>query len=157
VISSYGLITRLMHAHFARFGISGAKWGVLRTLHRAEAEGIAGLRMVDLGERLLVRPPSVTTLIARLEREGLVELHASETDKRARLVGLTRHGRELVQRVLEVHSVRVREVMSGLDGAEQRELHLLMVKLNAGIRGMIGVSESQVAGAAKRPPTRRAV
>jgi DNA-binding MarR family transcriptional regulator len=157
VIASYGLITRLMHAHFAHFGISGPKWGVLRALHRAEAEGVLGLRMVDLGERLLVRPPSVTTLAGRLERDGLVALHASESDKRARLVSLTRRGRDLVERVLRVHGARVREVMSGLDGAEQCELHRLMLKLNAGIRGMIGGSESQVAGAAKRAPARRAV
>jgi DNA-binding MarR family transcriptional regulator len=137
VIAAYGLVTRLMHSHFAGFGISGAKWGVLRALHRAEAEGVRGMRMVDLGERLLVRPPSVTMLVGRLEREGLVAMEPSESDRRAKMVGLTRRGRELVERVLEVHVGKVRGIMSSLSAPEQAELQRMMAKLNGGIRGMI--------------------
>ena len=62
-----------MQPYFARFGISGAQWGVLRQLHLAEQEGLAGLRQTDLSERLLVRPPSVTGVVDRLERVGYVQ------------------------------------------------------------------------------------
>ena len=52
MIRVFGLLERVMQPYFARFGISGAQWGVLRNLHRAEQEGIPALRLTDLSERL---------------------------------------------------------------------------------------------------------
>ncbi|PWT83061.1 MAG: hypothetical protein C5B58_07105, partial [Acidobacteria bacterium] len=80
MIRTWGLLERIMQTYFARFGISGAQWGVLRNLHRAEQEGLGGLRLTDLSERLLVRPPSVTGVVDRLERAGLVVRDGSPTD-----------------------------------------------------------------------------
>src|SRR6516165_1881415 len=73
LVRTFGLVERVMQSHFARFGISGAQWGVLRNLHRAEQEGLPGLRLTDLSDRLLIRPPSVTGAVDRLERAGLVD------------------------------------------------------------------------------------
>src|SRR6516162_5894518 len=95
LIRTLGLLERVMQAYFARFGISGSQWGVLRNLHRAEGEGLPGLRLTDLSERLLVRPPSVTGAVDRLERAGLVTRGGSATDHRAKLVRLTPKGRNL--------------------------------------------------------------
>src|ERR1700731_4431170 len=84
----FGMFERIMHPYFARFGISGSQWGVLRTLHRAEQTNLTGLRLTDLSERLLIRPPSVTGVVDRLERAGLVERTGSPTDLRAKQIGL---------------------------------------------------------------------
>src|SRR5262245_15454240 len=72
LVHAFGLLDRVMQPYFAKFGISGSHWGVLRNLHRAEQEGLPGLRLTDLSERLLIRPPSVTGVVDRLERAGLV-------------------------------------------------------------------------------------
>src|SRR5262245_25601416 len=119
LIRTFGLVERVMQPHFARFGISGSQWGVLRNLHRAEVEGLAALRMTDLGDRLLIRPPSVTGVVDRLERVGLVERRGSPTDQRSRVVALTAAGRELVGRVLTVHERQIEAVMAGLGRDEQ--------------------------------------
>src|SRR5436309_9189942 len=66
-----GLVERVMQHYFARFGISSSQWGLLRTLHRAEEDGQSRLRLTDLSDRLLIRPPSVTGAVDRLERAGL--------------------------------------------------------------------------------------
>src|SRR5262249_3520570 len=84
LIRTWGLLERVMQSYFAQFGISGSQWGVLRNLHRAEQEGLPGLRLTDLGDRLLIRPPSVTGAIDRLERAGLVVRDGSPTDLRAK-------------------------------------------------------------------------
>src|SRR5947207_2501889 len=99
-IRTFGLVERVMHPYFARYGISGAQWGVLRTLYRAEQEGLDSLRLSELSDRLLIRPASVTGLIDRVERAGLVRRHSSPTDLRAKQVQLTRAGRQLLHRVL---------------------------------------------------------
>src|SRR5262249_22606430 len=126
LIRTLGLLERVQQSYFARFGLSGAQWGVLRNLHRAEHEGLPGLRLTDLSERLLVRPPSVTGVVDRLERAGLVERAGSPTDLRAKQVGLTEKGRQLVERVLTVHGAQMDAVLGGLSLPEQIELHRLL-------------------------------
>jgi DNA-binding MarR family transcriptional regulator len=118
-----------MHPHFARFGISGAQWGVLRMLHRASSEGQPALRLTDLSNRLLIRPPTGTAVVDRLEQMGLLQREASATDLRSKIVCLTPRGRELVERVLLVHSKQICAVLSGLNLQEQTELQELLGRL----------------------------
>jgi DNA-binding MarR family transcriptional regulator len=128
-IRAYGLFRNKMDPYFARFGISGAQWGILRALHRAEGESLDGLRLKDLGHRLLVKPPSVTSIVDRLERLGFVSRRAAADDQRAKLVTLTPAGRDLATHVLERHPAQIRAILGGLTEGEQRELHDLMEKL----------------------------
>ena len=129
LIRTLGLLERVMQPYFARHGISGSQWGVLRALHRAEGEGISGLRQTDLSDRLLIRPPSVTGALDRLERAGLVARGGSATDHRAKLVSLTAKGRNLVEHVLTGHQQQIEAVMSGLRLSEQSELRRLLSQL----------------------------
>jgi DNA-binding MarR family transcriptional regulator len=129
LIRTLGLLERAMQPYFARHGISGSQWGVLRALHRAEAEGLTGLRQTDLSERLLIRPPSVTGALDRLERAGLVERGGSATDLRAKQVTLSAKGKQLVERVLASHQAQIESVMAGLRSNEQADLHRLLCRL----------------------------
>ncbi len=126
-----------MQPHFARFGISASQWGVLRSLHRAEQDGCPRLRLSELSDRLLIRPPSVTGLVDRLERARLVARDDSPTDLRARPVSLTRSGRRLVQRVLAVHSEQVEAVMAGLTAEQQEQLQGLLVQWRQYLEGLL--------------------
>src|SRR5437588_13044647 len=125
LIRSIGLIERAMQPYFARFGISGSQWGVLRTLHRSAQSGQAALRLTDLSERLLIRPPSVTGVVDRLERMGLVNRGGSTIDLRTKLVSLSAAGRALIERVLQGHGQQIARVMGGLSQEEQAELQRL--------------------------------
>jgi DNA-binding MarR family transcriptional regulator len=129
LIRVFGLLERVMNPYFARFGITGAQWGVLRNLHRAEQEGHVGLRPGDLAERLLVRPPSVTTLVDRLERAGLVRRDGVPEDQRAKVVVLTSAGHALLERVLAVHDGQIAAVMGGLSAADQAQLGRLLYRM----------------------------
>ena len=129
LIRVLGLIERVMQPHFARFGISASQWGVLRNLQRAEQEGTVGLRLTDLSERLLIRPPSVTGVVDRLERAGLVVRDGSPTDLRAKHVRLTDQGRALVEQVLTSHGRQIETVMKGLRASEQSELLRLLQRM----------------------------
>jgi DNA-binding MarR family transcriptional regulator len=137
LIRTIGLVERVMHPHFARFGISGSQWGVLRCLHRAEQEGWPGLRLTDLSDRLLVRPPSVTGVVDRLEKAGFVVRDGSPTDLRAKRISLTAAGRKLVERVLLVHGEQINAVLGGLNVEEQAELHRLLVVLGKHLEELI--------------------
>src|SRR5262245_10180350 len=139
LIRTFGLLERVMQPYFARFGISGPKWGVLRTLYRAEQAGYTALRPSELSDRLLIRPPSATGLIDRLERAELVTRHASPSDSRAKQIKLTRAGRQLVERILRRHDEQLSTVLAGLNAEEQNELKRLLTAwgrhLHALLRG----------------------
>ncbi len=124
------LVRRIMQPYFARFGLSGSQWGVLRSLHRAELEGMRGVRLTDLGNRLLVRPPSVTAIVERLCRTGLIRREVAPTDLRAKLVTLTPAGRKLVKRVLRGHSAHIAAVMDILPPDEQKSLLRILTRLS---------------------------
>ncbi len=138
LIRVMGLLDRVMQPYFGRFGISRSQWACLRVLHRAEQEGLRGLRPVDLGRRLLVRPPSVTGLIERLNRLGYVDSNSSPKDLRGKEVRLSDSGRTLVQHILQGHSRQIAAVMGGLDAAAQRQLHALLERLAEHLESMAG-------------------
>ncbi|HLW68925.1 MAG TPA: MarR family transcriptional regulator [Gemmataceae bacterium] len=135
----FGLVERAMQPYFARFGISGSQWGVLRNLHRAEKEGATGLRVSVLSERLLIRPASVTGVVDRLERAGLVAREADPTDHRAKFIRLTKEGRQLVERVLTSHQRQIESVFGGLKVEEQVRLHGLLARLGRHLEGLKSV------------------
>jgi DNA-binding MarR family transcriptional regulator len=142
LIRTFGLLGRLMQPHFARFGVSASQWGVLRTLYRTEQAEPSGLRLTDLSERLLVRPPSVTGVVGRLERMGLVVRDSSPLDLRAKHVRLTPKGRRLIEDAALVHRQQVERILSGLTADEQTELHRSLGKLGQHLQGMLDAGGS---------------
>ena len=141
-----GLIDRVMQPYFGRFGISRSQWACLRALSRAEAEGISGMRPGDLGRRLLIRPPSVTGLIARLRHLGYVRSYPSANDLRGKEVHLSQSGRKLVQRILHVHGRQVAAVMGGLNPKEQNQLHDLLRRLAGHLESMAERTDHEDSG-----------
>ena len=136
LVRVFGLLERIMQPYFSHYGISGSQWGVLRALHSAHVEGQPALRLTDLSDRLLVRPPSVTGVIDRLQRMGLVTRDRSTTDLRAKQVRLTDPGRELVERIQQLHPRQISSLMAGMDSAEQKLFHRLLARMSRHLETM---------------------
>ena len=130
LVRTFGLLRRVMEPYFAQHGISGAQWGILRTLLRAQDAGEAELRLVDLSARLFVRPPSITSAIGRLDKMDLVSLAASATDQRVKLVKLAPAGRKLLKKVLAGHGEQMRRVLGPLSDREQATLSELLTRVS---------------------------
>ena len=129
LIRTFGLLRRVMEPFFGRFGISGSQWGVLRALHRAEQEKIEWLRLTDLGNRLIVRPPSITGVVDRLQRMGLLERSSLPDDRRAKRVSLTQRGREKVNQVLAEMPKHTSSIIDVLPPADRERLQSLLETL----------------------------
>ena len=139
LVKTLGLLKRVMEPHFAQFGISSSQWGVLHALHRCEQDhGRSALRLTDLGDRLIVRPASITGTVDRLQRLGLVARTASPSDHRAKHVTLTDPGRDLVARVLRHHPAQVHRVLEGLSPPEQADLQRLLDRLVSHLEPLAG-------------------
>lgn len=137
-IRAYGLLKRFMDPYFSLHGVSSSQWGVLRTLVRAENEGLAGLRLTDLGERLLVRPPSVTGVVDRLLRLGLVTRTTSSLDLRTKQVSLTDAGRRLVEGARPGHIKRINAILTVLSEKEQEQLRASLEKVGDHLETLTG-------------------
>ncbi|MDD4891127.1 MAG: MarR family transcriptional regulator [Phycisphaerae bacterium] len=136
LLRTMGLVRHVMEPFFARFGISGPQWGILRVLQRAGRDQPGGVRVTDLSDRLLVRPPSVTGLVDRLERMGLVQRATTQRDRRVRRVRLTPEGRKLVTRIRAGHRRRVAQIIAGLDDRQQQSLGELLGRLHDHMAGL---------------------
>ncbi len=138
LLRTWGLLRQAQDPYFARHGISASQWGILRVLQRAEQKGETGLALKEVGERLLIQPPSVTGVVDRLEREGLVKRSHSKNDLRVRHLSLTPRGRRLVAKVLdEGHADRTRVLFSGLLLHEQETMLGLLNRLEAHLQGLV--------------------
>jgi len=131
-----GTLRRHLDPFFAKFGISGAQWAILWNLYRAEQDGQPLLRVTDLGEKLLIRPPSVTGILDRLVRVGLVERTSSSGDHRVKLLQLTTAGRELVETLHNEHDDKVTSLLGVLPREDQQQLHALLEKFATNLESL---------------------
>jgi len=73
---------------------------------------------------------SITVAVDRLEKKGLVERRAHGTDRRARIVHLTREGRKLITRIYGEHASDMeRLTAASLTKAERKTLIGLLKKI----------------------------
>ena len=87
----YGLLATLLRR--APRDISLTSLATLSTLDRAGAKKITELAAIEG-----VTQPSMTTLIAGLEKAGLVERSGDPNDRRVSMVSLTSAGRDYIRR-----------------------------------------------------------
>ena len=80
------------------------------------------MRITALAAAESVAQPSMTTLVARLERDGLAERAADPTDARAVLVRVTDEGLERLRRIRAARAAAVEARLAALDPEERAVL-----------------------------------
>lgn len=96
-------------------------------------EAGGALRMHELAERLLLSRSATTRFADRLEREGFIERHQADGDRRGTEVRLTESGIECLRRAAPVHIRGVDEHFVGrLTPEEADTLFELMRKIDSG-------------------------
>lgn len=114
-------LTDELVAVYARHGLTEGEFDVLATLRRGGPpyERSPG----DLAAHTLVTSGGMTKRVDRLERAGLVTRRVSESDGRARVVGLTERGREVIDAAFTDHMANERRLLDllGPDQADALE------------------------------------
>jgi DNA-binding MarR family transcriptional regulator len=98
-----------------------------RELSRTEGGLLATLldghrRITELAESEALAQPTVTQLVDRLERRGLVERSRSDADGRVVMVGISRAGRDLLDATRAQLRAQMRETVEGLGDDELAQL-----------------------------------
>jgi MarR family transcriptional regulator, organic hydroperoxide resistance regulator len=92
-----------------------------------------GLRGGELAGRLGVEPPTVTKMLRRLERCGLVSRRQDPEDARSFRVYLTDEGRSLEGPVARCWERVEEKTLAGMSAGERRTFHRLLTKVRANL------------------------
>lgn len=98
-------------------------------------------RPTELAALMDVEPPTITRMIQRMEHSGLVERHADPEDRRATLICLTQHGRELIQPIQCIWHKLEAATQSDLNAEECMLLSLLLERITASLKPLGNIEE----------------
>ena len=103
--------------------IGGSDFAVLEALlHKGP------LPVNEIGKKVLLTSGSITVAVDRLERKGLVERRAHGTDRRARIVHLTKEGRTLITRAYTQHGADLERLVSASLTSRERAALIRLLK-----------------------------
>lgn len=142
LLNTWALVRRVMEPKFARTGLSSAQWGVIRALAIAEEDGKTELMPSELSQKLIVRPPSITGVLDRLQRQHLITRRPSETDGRVKLVRLTDTGRELIAQTRDRYTPHIKQLFENMSRADQRQFARLLTSLSDQLQHLAAEQES---------------
>ena len=98
-------------------GLTEQQWRVVRAL--AEDNG---LESSELADRTMILKPSMTGIIDRLERDGLVERRKDRHDGRKTCVWLTRKARRLYERIIPLVEAEYAQMRSSFSEDSWQDL-----------------------------------
>ena len=105
-------------------GLTHTEFAILEALYHK-----GPLLLGEVQRKILVSSGGITFLVDKLADRGLVERRPCASDRRARYAALTRRGEALMADIFPAHAEAIRDAMSGLSRAEQRQATALLKQL----------------------------
>ena len=126
-------VTRVAESHLrehlrVRHGTTLPRFDVMAALWRRQG----GVTMSELSRMLLVSNGNATTVVDRLEADGLVLRTPSEADRRTVYVALTPAGLAAFETLAAGHEAEVAKIFAGLPDADVETITDILKRLGAG-------------------------
>ncbi|MEV6522426.1 MarR family transcriptional regulator [Longispora sp. NPDC051575] len=118
--------------HFARFDLSSGRYRLLADLEDHGGEKSPS----DLAASMGVSRATVTGLVDRLERDGLVLRRSSAEDGRSAVVVLTARGAQKLRDLAGEHFGRLEAMVSGLSARERTVFLDLLGRVTRGVAAL---------------------
>ncbi|MFD6194043.1 MULTISPECIES: MarR family winged helix-turn-helix transcriptional regulator [unclassified Streptomyces] len=112
LVHTYGSVAKVLDRRLTRDLEMSLAWFEVLTLLLTAADGRR--RMLELSQLLVVSKASVSKLVDRMERAGLVRRETTEQDRRAVYAVITPSGEEAIRKALPLQIANVDECFSGL-------------------------------------------
>jgi DNA-binding MarR family transcriptional regulator len=122
-----GLLEPFLDPPLARFGLSHAAFDTLSVLRRVGAP--YQMSASEVASQCLRTPATLSTRIARLEREGLVRRTPDPGDGRSVTITLTERGLRIIDEAIPVYLEAERTALSGLDDDDRDHLAEILQRL----------------------------
>lgn len=118
----------LAQSEFNKLGLFAGQERVLLCLMRHDS-----VAQSDLVNHLCVEPPTVTKMLQRMEKAGLIERRQDDEDGRASVVNITATGKALQQPILQVWNNLEAQMLANLTTTEQTLLRRLLMQALANL------------------------
>jgi MarR family transcriptional regulator, organic hydroperoxide resistance regulator len=116
----------------ARHGLTGPQLTVVKML-----EALGDLSLSRLSEKIRAQNSTVTGIVDRMEREGLVARTRSATDRRVVNIQLTQKGASLAREVKVEPMLIFRESLESLSVNETKDLLRILTKLANKVKAIV--------------------
>jgi MarR family 2-MHQ and catechol resistance regulon transcriptional repressor len=120
-------IGRAARRDIDRHDLGYTEFAVLEALYHK-----GDLAIGEVGERVLLTSGSMTYVIDKLEKRGLLERRECPTDQRITYLHITADGRRRMREIFPEHAEAIRTAMASLTADEKREAIALLKKLGFG-------------------------
>lgn len=117
IARSHNALFEKIEKNVQSFGLNTSEFGVLEMLHHKGPQAVQ-----KVAEKILVSSGTVTYVIDKLQKKGLVERKKCDKDKRIYYVCLTEKGDILIQDIFEKHKVFLSELFQKLTEEEKDNL-----------------------------------
>lgn len=108
-----------------KYQLSEGKLHVMIILHQQKDLITPSL----LAQKAGVTKATISIMLKRMQRDGLINLVSSNEDGRVKKVGLTEIGQIMMEEILPTHYLRISKLMGKLKVKEQKELIKLLQKI----------------------------
>lgn len=117
------LVTACYTPFFRQYGITYPQYLVLMLLWEQDNRIIS-----EITERLHLETNTVTPLLQRMEKQGLIVRQKSQADSRQRIISLTGDGKRLEEHIKDVPNCLARELVES--GMSEEELQSMIPLLD---------------------------
>jgi DNA-binding MarR family transcriptional regulator len=114
-----------LEAELEKSGLTPPQFYVLATIGYA-----GGLPFGEIGAKMMVTVSNLTGIVDRLEEKKVVVRKRDENDRRVVHVVLTDKGAKLYKSTIPLFEKSIAEIFSNLEKPQQKELSVLLRKLN---------------------------
>ena len=132
IIYLYTESRRLTKGFAAQFGLTGPQLTVVKLL-----DSLGDMSLSELSERIRAQNSTVTGIIDRMEREGLVSRARSKEDRRVVHIRLTPKGRELAARIPLEPMEMLRAALDALGPSDARDLLRILTKVARKVKQLV--------------------
>ncbi len=114
----------------ARNGISRSMWRCLATLAEYDGSSIG-----ELGHKALIKQSTVSRILDRMERSGLIRRRPRDVDERITEIHLTAAGREMLDQVLGIAGQVYARATLGIGAREIEQLRKTLKRMHENLQG----------------------
>jgi MarR family transcriptional regulator, 2-MHQ and catechol-resistance regulon repressor len=112
-------------------GLNPTEFAVLELLYHKGDQPLQ-----QIGGKILLASGSITYVVDKLEKKGLLKRVACPKDRRVTYAQITDEGRGLIDSIFPNHEMRIHELMSALTPEEKSEVIDLVKKLGLSIKNL---------------------
>lgn len=126
---AYRAVSDQVNKSIHSFGVNPTEFAVLELLYHKGDQPLQ-----QIGEKILLASGSITYVIDKLEKKGLIVRKACEKDRRVTYASITEKGKTFIENVFPQHEQTIHETLAGLTAEEKEQAISLLKKLGYGAK-----------------------